>query len=420
MSAALTQNLRGDTPKMPLTDVAIRRAKPQPKPYKIFDSGGLFVLVTPTGGKLWRYKYRFAGKEKSLSFGRYPEISLAQVKVKHFEARQLLNQGIDPGALKQAAKASRLQSTENSFSAIYHEWQDSRIGLIQQAQIEKSRSRIEKDVLPWLGNKAVSEITANDVLTVMRRVDGRGARYTAHRVKSEISRVIRYAIATGRAERDPCPDLRGAIPPARETHRAALVTPAELKGLLHAIEAFKGTFVVMCALKLLPLLFCRPGELRKMKWSDVDLDRATWRYTVSKTNTDHLVPLSKQAVLILKELSMLTGSREHVFPGGRDPRRPMSDAAINAALRRLGYDTSKEMTAHGFRASARTILHEELGFSPEVIEHQLAHKVPDTLGAAYNRTKFIKQRTEMMQRWADFLDALKQEKIEVLSINKAA
>lgn len=196
--------------------------------------------------------------------------------------------------------------------------------------------------------------------------------------------------------------------------------PLELKELLHAIKAFKGTFVVMCALQLLPLLFCRPGELRKMQWSDVDLERASWRYIVSKTNTDHLVPLSKQAVLILTELKMLTGHREHVFPGGRDPRRPMSDSAINAALRRLGYDTSKEMTAHGFRASARTILHEELDFAPEVIEHQLAHKVPDTLGAAYNRTKFIKQRTEMMQRWADFLDELKQEKIVPIAINQAA
>ncbi|MDO9068304.1 MAG: tyrosine-type recombinase/integrase [Deltaproteobacteria bacterium] len=405
---------------MPLTDIAIRNAKPRAKPYKLSDSGGLFVLVTPAGGKLWRYKYRFGGKEKSLSLGAYPELALASARVLHFEARQQLNQGIDPSAVKQGAKARLQQSVENSFNAIYQEWQESRVGVIQQAQIDKSRSRIEKDVLPWLGNKPVSEITASDVLTVLRRIDGRGVRYTAHRVKSEISCVIRYAIVTGRAERDPCQDLRGALPPARETHRAALVSPQELKQLLLAIDAFKGTFVVLCALRLLPLIFCRPGELRTMKWVDIDLDRATWRYTVSKTNTDHLVPLSNQAVAILKELSMLTGNREHVFPGGRDPRRPMSDAAVNAALRRLGYDTSKEMTAHGFRATARTILHEELGFAPEVIEHQLAHKVPDTLGAAYNRTKFIKQRTEMMQRWADYLDALKLEKSNVISINRSA
>ncbi len=241
----------------------------------------------------------------------------------------------------------------------------------------------------------------------MRRIDERGARYTAHKVKSEISQILRFAIATGRAERDPCPDLRGALPAAKEQHHAAITNPREVGELLRAFDGFSGTFPVKCALLLSPLLFVRPGELRKARWEEFDLARGEWRYRVSKTNTDHLVPLARQAVAILHDLHALTGHGEYLFPGGRNPRQPMSDAAVNAALRRMGYDTRTEITGHGFRAMARTILAEELHIKPEVIEHQLAHRVPDTLGSAYNRTKFIKERVAMMQAWADYLDALK-------------
>ncbi|MCK6411484.1 MAG: site-specific integrase, partial [Azonexus sp.] len=236
--------------------------------------------------------------------------------------------------------------------------------------------------------------------------------------RSEISRCFRFAVATGRAERDPCPDLQGAIPPVKTEHMPSLTTPKDAAELLRAIDAFRGTFVVKCALLLAPLLFVRPGELRKAEWSGFDLDKGEWRYLVTKTKTDHLVPLATQAVALLRELHALTGHGRYVFPG-RDPQKPMSDAAVNAALRRMGYDTKTEITGHGFRAMARTILHEELHIKPEVIEHQLAHKVPDALGAAYNRTKFIKERQAMMQLWADYLGKLKAG-AEVITLHTAA
>jgi integrase len=241
---------------------------------------------------------------------------------------------------------------------------------------------------------------------VLRRIDARGARYTAHKAKSEISQCFRYAIATGRAERDPCPDLKGAIPAPKTENLPAITNPKDVGELLRAIDGFKGTFVVRCALLLAPLLFVRPGELRKASWDGFDLDMGEWRYFINKTKTEHLVPLSAQAISTLRELHALTGHGNYVFPG-RDPQLPMSDAAVNAALRRMGYDTKTEITGHGFRAMARTILHEELQIKPEVIEHQLAHSVSDALGTAYNRTKFLKERKAMMQLWADYLDKLK-------------
>jgi len=244
------------------------------------------------------------------------------------------------------------------------------------------------------------------VLTVLRRVEARGALDTAHRVHQNCGQVFRYAIATGRAVRDVSADLRGALPPARHTHFASITDTSEVATLLRALDAFKGTFVVQCALRLAPLLFVRPGELRTAEWAQFDLDKAQWRYTVSKTKTEHLVPLATQAISILRELYALTGQRKYVFPG-RDVKKPMSGAAVNAALRRMGFDTKTEITGHGFRAMARTILSEQLHFKSEVIEHQLAHKVPDALGTAYNRTKFLKERVEMMQAWADCLEMLK-------------
>jgi integrase len=343
---------------------------------------------------------------------------LAEARENRNAARKLLEQGTDPSEHRKQVKAMRMERAENSFEAVCREWLASRVGTIEAAQIAKATARLQKDVFPWLGGRPIAEITAPDVLTVMRRIDARGARYTAHKVKSEIGQAIRYAIATGRAERDPTGDLRGAIPPAKETHRAAITDPKEVSELLRAIDAFRGTFVVRSALLLAPLVFVRPGELRKARWADIDLDKAEWRYLVSKTKTDHLVPLSRQALAILRELYPLTGHRELVFPG-RDPKKPMSDAAINAALRRMGYDTKAEITGHGFRAMARTILHEELHHKPEVIEHQLAHAVPDSLGTAYNRTKFLKERKAMMQEWADYLDKLKAG-AKVIALHVAA
>lgn len=391
---------------MPLTDTAIRNAKPQAKPYKLTDGGGLFLLVTLAGGKWWRFKYRFDGKEKLLSLGTYPDVGLKEARIKHADARKLLASEIDPGETRKATKAAKEGSAANSFEVVAREWFAKHKHTWADSHSEKIINRLENDVFPWLGKRPVADIKAPELLAVIRRTESRGALDTAHRIKQNCGQVFRYAIATGRAERDPSQDLRGAIPPAKTKNFPSITEPVKVAELLRAIDGFKGTFVVRCALLLAPLVFVRPGELRRAEWPRFDLDNATWRYFVTKTKTEHLVPLPRQAVTILRELHSLTGHGQYVFPG-RDPKKAMSEAAVNAALRRMGYDTKTEITGHGFRAMARTLLHEKLGIDPHVIEHQLAHNVPDALGSAYNRTKFIEQRTAMMQTWADYLDTLK-------------
>lgn len=391
---------------MPLSNTAILNARPTDKPYILTDERGLSIQIQPAGGKWWRLRYRFDGKAKMLSFGTYPDVGLKEARDKRDAARKLLAAGVDPGEHRKATKATRVERATNSFEVICREWLENKRSTVEEAQYKKALARLEKDVFPWMGGRPIAEITAPEILAVLRRIDARGARYTAHKAKSEISQCFRYAIATGRAERDPCPDLKGAIPAPKTENLPAITNPNEVGELLRAIDGFKGTFVVRCALLLAPLLFVRPGELRKAAWDCFDLDKAEWRYLVTKTKTEHLVPLASQAVATLKELHALTGHGRYVFPG-RDPQLPMSDAAVNAALRRMGYDTKTEITGHGFRAMARTILHEELHQKPEVIEHQLAHSVSDALGTAYNRTKFLKERKTMMQLWADYLDKLK-------------
>ncbi|OZI43178.1 tyrosine-type recombinase/integrase [Bordetella genomosp. 4] len=390
---------------MPLTDTACRQAKPASKPYKLADGGGLYLLISPTG-KYWRWDYRYVGKRKTLALGVYPESTLALARERHQAARKFLADGIDPGEKKKSDKRAARVAASNSFEAVARAWMKERQETVAPAQHIKTQARMESDVFPWLGRRSIIEIEAPDILDVLERVDQRGARFTAHRLRSEISRVFRFGIKKGYCKHDPARDLIGAIPPAVETHFASITEPAKVGEMLRAFEGFSGTFAVQCALKLAPLVFVRPGELRTAEWEHINLDKAEWRYRVSKTGTDHLVPLASQAVSILRELHSLTGNGRYVFPGARSHERPMSGAAINAALRRLGYDTRTEITGHGFRAMARTILHEELGQKPEVIEHQLAHAVPDMLGAAYNRTKFIKERRNMMQTWADYLDLL--------------
>lgn len=392
---------------MPLTDTAIRNAKPADKPVRLFDGGGLYLEIAPSGGKWWRLKYRFGGKEKRYSLGVYPEVSLAAARKKRDEAREKLAAGIDPGEAKKAEKRASVLAAAHSFEVVARGWMDERKTSVEPAQHAKTLARMENDVFPWLGKRPIAEIDAPEILVVLKRVDGRGARFTAHRIRSEISRVFRYGIKEGHCKADPARDLVDAIPPAQTTHFASITEPEKVGEMLRAFDGFTGTFPVLCALKLAPMLFVRPGELRKAEWAQFDLDKGEWRYFVNKTKTDHLVPLAAQAVTILRELHALTGEGVYVFPGARDRNRPMSEAAINAALRRLGYDTRTEITGHGFRAMARTILHEELEEKPEVIEHQLAHTVPDSLGRAYNRTKFIKARRSMMQQWADYLDKLK-------------
>lgn len=390
-----------------LTIKEIEAAKPKAKPYKLADGQGLYLEVMPSGAKYWRLKYRIAGKEKRIAFGVFPEIRPLEARDKAREARNQVREGTDPSAKKKADRQAAVLSGANTFEVVAREWLEGRKSHVELAQHIKTLARLENDVFPWIGKRPIAELNAPEVLIVLRRVDRRGARYTAHRVRSEISQVFRYAIATGSAVNDPAQSLIGAIPPAIEKHMPAITDPAQVGEMLRAFDAFSGTFPVQCALKLAPLLFVRPGELRKAEWAAIDLDKAEWRYQVSKTKTDHLVPLAKQAVAILRELHALTGNGRYVFPNARTSSRPMSDAAINAALRRLGYDTRTEITGHGFRAMARTILHEELHQKPEVIEHQLAHSVPDALGTAYNRTRFFKERKAMMQLWADNLDKLK-------------
>lgn len=394
---------------MALTDVNVRNAKPRDKLYRLFDERGMYLEISTTGGKWWRLKYRFGGKEKRLSLGVYPDVSLKEARDRRDEARKLLANGVDPSIERKVQKAATIERTANSFEAVAREWFARQAPGWAASHSDKIMGRLEKDVFPWLGGRPIAEIKAPEVLAVLRRVEARGALDTAHRVHQNCGQVFRYAVATGRAERDISSDLRGALPPARHTHFASVTEPAEVASLLRALDGFQGTFVVQCALRLAPLLFVRPGELRTAEWAQFDLDKAQWRYTVSKTKTEHLVPLATQAVAMLRDIYALTGHRQYVFPG-RDVKKPMSGAAINAALRRMGFDTKTEITGHGFRAMARTILHEQLRFPSEVIEHQLAHKVPDALGTAYNRTKFIDDRIVMMQKWADYLDELKKIK----------
>lgn len=403
-----------------LTVTAINNAKPKDKPYKLADEKGLYLLIQNSGGKLWRFDYRFDGKRKTLALGSNPEISLANARDKRDHARKLLANGTDPSEAKKAVKASKTGVLVNSFEVVSREWAISYFTNKSASHKERTFRRLESYIFPWLGSKPISEITAPQILEVVKRIENLNKLETAHRTLQAASQVFRYAVQTGRALRDPCVDLKGALPATVVKHMAAFTEPKEIAELLRAIDGFTGSLTVQCALRLSPLVFARPSELRCAKWADIDLEANQWRYLVSKTKTMHLVPLSTQAVKLFAIMKPLSGHGEFVFQGGHDPKKPMSAAAINAALKRMGYDTQKDITAHGFRAMARTILHERLNVDPYIIEHQLAHKVPDALGAAYNRTKFIEQRTTMMQTWADYLDELKAGAIILPIKGKAA
>jgi len=391
---------------MPLTDTAIRNAKPAEKPVKLFDERGLYLEISPTGGKWWRLKYRFDGKEKRLSLGVYPDVSLKDARDRRDAARKLVADGIDPSEKRKAQKSARADRAANNFEVVAREWFAKYSASWATNHGERIIRRFERDIFPWIGGRPIAEITAPELLTVVRRIESRGALETAHRALGNCGQVFRYAVATGRAERDPTSDLRGALPPVKGEHFAATTEPKWVAEILRAMDGYEGTLAVRCALRLAPLVFVRPGELRKAEWADIDLDAAEWRYTVTKTNTPHIVPLSRQAVEILRELQPLTGRGQFVFPGARSNGRPMSDNAILAAMRRMGI-RKEEMSGHGFRAVARTILDEVLGVRPDYIEHQLAHAVRDPNGRAYNRTAHLPERRKMMQQWADYLDKLK-------------
>jgi integrase len=404
---------------MPLTDTALRSARPGAKPLKLFDGGGLYVEVAPSGGKWWRLKYRFDGKEKRISLGVYPDVSLKQARARRDEARRLLADRIDPGERRKAEKSAIAERAANSFEAVVQEWTDKFRPKWTPGYHAKVVRRLEVNVLPWLGPLPIHSVTAPQVLSCARRAEARGAIDVAHRLVQDCGQVFRYAIATGRAERDPSVELRGALAPLVVKHHAAITDPKAVGELLRAIYGYQGTFEVGCALRLAPLLFVRPGELRAAEWSEFDLDHAEWRIPASrmKMRDAHIVPLSRQAIAILRELQPLTGRGRFVFPGARSNGRPMSENTINAALRRMGFGRDQH-TGHGFRSMASTLLNEQ-GWNRDAIERQLAHSERDGVRAAYNRAEHLPERRRMMQAWSDYLDELRKG-AEVLPIRSVA
>ena len=393
---------------MAISDTTIRAAKPMPdKAYKLSDEKGLHILINPNGSKYFRLKYRFAGKEKTLALGVYPETTLKQAREKRDVARKQIADGIDPSENKKAVKESKAESASNSFEIVAREWGAKKVNDWDDKN-NRSKRMLERNVFPWLGNKPITDILPKDILACLRRVEDRGTIETAHRTLQICGQVFRYAVATSRVDRDITPDLRGALPPAKGKHFAAITEPKQVAELLRAIDSYQGSLSAISALKLAPMVFVRPGELRAAEWKHIDFDAREWRYFVTKTKTEHIVPLSIQAIAILLELHPLTGHGRFIFASERTPRgdRCMSENTLNAALKRLGYGKDV-MTAHGFRAMARTILDEVLGIRPDFIEHQLAHAVRDANGRAYNRTSHLAERHKMMQSWSDYLDNLK-------------
>lgn len=392
----------------PLKDTAIKNCKPGIKDKKYSDGDGLYLLVTSKGGKYWRMKYRLHGKEHLLALGTYPEIQLADARMLRDDARRLVAKGIDPNEVKKARKDSNLVNAENSFEVITREWHTKFFVNKSESHRVRTLRSFERDVFPWIGNRPIADIKAPELLKTLQRIESRGALETAHRTRSACGQVFRYAIATGRAERDWAADLVGALPPYKSENLAALTEPAQVAQLLRVIETFECSFVVKSALYMSPYVFVRPGNLRKAEWSEINFACKRWEIPAlkMKMKKDFIVPLSRQVIEILKDLKPLTGGGKYVFPCHRTTLKPMSENAILAALRRMGY-SKDEMTGHGFRAMARTMIRERLKEDPEYIEIQLAHVTKNANGTAYDRVAFIDERTEMMQQWADYLDKLK-------------
>lgn len=392
---------------MPLTDIKIKQAKPKEKPYKISDERGLYLEVAPAGGKWWRLKYRIDGKEKRLSLGVYPDVSLALARERRDDARKLIATGVDPSSNRKATKLARAESNANSFEVVAREWFEKWKTTKAENHSDKVIRRLERDVFPWLGSRPIADIKPPELLTVLRRIEERVVE-TAHRAKQNCGQIFRYAVATGRAERDITVDLSGALTPWKPEHFPSITDPEQIGPLLRDMFSYRGTFEVKSVLRMAPHVFLRPGELRLAEWREFDLEAARWDIPAErmKMKLPHIVPLSRQVVEILKELHPLTGDGVYVFKGQR-PGKPLSDGTINKALRTLGYSTKDEITAHGFRAMARTILDEELGYRVDWIEHQLAHAVRDPNGRAYNRTAHLVGRHQMMQAWSDYLDKLR-------------
>ena len=392
---------------MPLSDASCRNAKPKEKQYKLADSAGLFLLVKPNGGRYWRMKYYFFGKEKLLSFGTYPSVSLADAREKREQARKLLTNEVDPAQVKKIAKQQKLLNNENTFEAIAREWHANKITSWTLGHGADILHRLAKDVFPLLGAFPVSEIKAPEIISMLRKVESRGALEIAKRLSQTCGQVFRYAVATGRAERNPIPDLKDALKPAAKGHYAA-IDVKELPAFLHVLEHNNARLYIhtRIAIRLMMLTFVRTGELIGAKWSEFDLDKAIWIIPAErmKMRVEHRVPLSNQAVALLRELQSMSSKRDFLFPNQARPTDHMSNNTILGALKRLGY--KGKMTGHGFRALAMSTIKEKLGYRHEVVDRQLAHAPRNKVDAAYDRAKFLDERTAMMQKWADYLDTV--------------
>lgn len=406
---------------MPLTDTALKSAKPSEKPYKLPDGDGLYLDVSPTGRKVWRYDFRFAGKRQTLTYGPYPDIPLASrvsasktlkgARQLHREARELLAAGVNPCQAKKTAKRSAEDATANSFEALAWAWFNAQSKEWSQSYIASVMRILKTDVLPYIGSAPITSIKARDLIEVFKRMKNRGVHETARRARVMCGQVFRYAIQNDLAENDPTLALKGERRAKAKRHHAAFTEPADIARLMTAIKHYRGSPEVRAGLALSAYLFQRPGEIRTMDWRDIDIDAAEWRFTASKTKTPHLVPLPTQALVILREMKQLTGvpmsarpdAPHYVLPSPKTRLRPLSENGVRQALRTLGF-TNDEMTAHGFRAMARSVLAEK-GWNTDAIERQLAHKVAGPLGASYDRAQFLSERRRMMQFWADYLDA---------------
>jgi integrase len=403
---------------MALTELQIKNIKPTDKQQKLSDSGGMYLLIKTNGGKYWRMDYRFNDKRKTLSIGTYPTVTLAQARIKREKAKALIANGKDPSehVTKKAKKAVIVQAQEvqqiaedRLFENVAIEWHTKHAPNWKKSHSDKIIGRLRADVFPWIGKRPMNEISPPELLAVIRRIEARGALETAHRVLANCGQIWRYGVATGRAERNQAADLRGALPPVQGTHFAAITEPVGIGELLRKIEHYKGGLITRTALAFAPLVFVRPTELRHAEWCEIDLDAAMWTIPAAKMKMkrEHLVPLSSQAIAILKDIQPLTGSGKYVFCGAYDNDKPMSDGTINKALRTMGYDTKTQMTGHGFRSIASTLLNEQ-GYNRDAIEMQLAHSENDSVRAAYNRAQYLPERKAMMQAWSDYLYALKQ------------
>lgn len=391
-----------------LTDKQVKLAKPKERTYKLSDEKGMYLEITPKGAKYWRLKYRFAGKEKKLALGVYPEVSLKAAREGRRVAREQLRSGVDPSAAKKAAKLQIFEDNTNSFKAIATEWFEVKMAGKSKSYRDRSWRALDSNLFPYIGERPIVDITSQEVLACLRKVEERGAIEMAKRTKQVAGLVFKYAVASGRAEHDPTHLLSGALKPSVKKHYAAITDPKGVAELMLAIDAYDGTPAVKSALRLSPLVFSRPGEVRHMEWSEINWEESRWEIPAEKMKMrqDHIVPLAKQAIAILKEQQLISGNGKYVFPSARGASRPLSDNGIRTALRTMGYG-NEDMTAHGFRAMARTMLDEILKFPHAQIELQLAHKPPGPLGAAYNRSTYLEDRVSMMQCWADYLDGLK-------------